>query len=84
MLKLDAQVIALALLQAGLFSAGLQVALPPSGTWCSASARALNDELWAAKLLQTNKKLHAKIQKTVKERYGSVRAAQEVCQEARR
>jgi DNA-directed RNA polymerase len=77
MLKLSPEVIALAVLQSGLFSAGLG-ALPSLRDTVLRIGRALNTELWAAQLLKTNKKLHAKIQKTVKERTGSTERRAEI------
>lgn len=70
LLSLEPQVTALAVLQAGLFSAGLgNMATLRDVTL--RIGRALNNELWAKKLLNTNKKLHTKVEKAVKERYGS-------------
>lgn len=67
--QLSPEVVALCLLQSGLHMAATQVterdALENIGA-------ALNTELWAHKLLQTNKQLAHRINKTVKERYGSV------------
>lgn len=69
--QLKPEVVSLCLLQAGLHAAGsdgvctLLSAIKGVGT-------ALNDELWAAKLLQTDKKLSTKVNKMAKERYGSV------------
>lgn len=68
--SLDPEVIALCLLQASLRSAGTMTA--PMRDAVLAIGSALNNELWAAKLLHTNAKLATKISKTVKERYGSV------------
>jgi DNA-directed RNA polymerase len=73
MLKLEPQVIALAVLQAGLFSSGLgNTATLRDVT--QRIGRALNNELWANQLLKTNRSLHARVEKTVKERYGSTDA----------
>jgi DNA-directed RNA polymerase len=68
--SLDPEVVALCLLQASLRSAGTVTA--PMRDAVLRIGRALNDELWAAKLLHTNGKLAAKINKAVKERYGDV------------
>lgn len=83
--NLKAEQIALCLLQSGLHAVG-------SGGVCSLLTavnqigNALNDELWANKLLRTNKKLADKISKQAKERYGSVelrrKAAKKAAEEA--
>jgi DNA-directed RNA polymerase len=68
-----AEVIALCLLQVGLScAAGTNGGTATQREVFIAMGQALNDELWAAKLLQTNKKLAHQIGKAVKERYGSV------------
>jgi DNA-directed RNA polymerase len=71
MRMLEPRVIALALLQAALHGCGTGDRATQRDV-VSGIGRALNDELWAAKLLQTNKKLSRKITKAVKEKYGSV------------
>lgn len=69
--QLTPEVLALGLLQAGLHAVGV-------GGVCSVLdaqlkiGTALNDELWAANLLQTSRRLARKINKQVKDRYGSV------------
>ncbi|MGM5019253.1 DNA-directed RNA polymerase [Tardiphaga sp. 367_B4_N1_1] len=72
--SLDPEVIALALLQASLRAAGTMTA--PMRSAVLDIGTALNNELWAAKLLQTDAKLARKISKAVKEKYGSVELRQ--------
>ncbi|MFI4971111.1 MAG: DNA-directed RNA polymerase [Hyphomicrobiales bacterium] len=69
--NLEPEVIALALLQSGLRTVGVDASAPERDAVMRIGI-ALNDELWAAKLLQTNTKLSRKINKASKERYGSV------------
>lgn len=67
--KLEAPVVALCILQAGLHS----VARERSQVETAISiGHAINDELWAAELVQTNKKLADHIAKVVKETYGGL------------
>lgn len=70
MMQLPPETIALAILQAGLYSA----TLGDNSTLRAVLVRigaALNNELWAKQLLKTNPKLHAKIEKAVKARHSS-------------
>lgn len=69
--NLEPEVIALAILQAGLRSVGMAITSSQREAVMRIGV-ALNNELWAAKLLQTNKKLAAKVEKTVREKYGKV------------
>lgn len=69
--SLDPELVALAILQAGLRTVGMTVAASQREVVFRIGA-ALNNELWAAKLLQTNSKLARKIEKSVKEKYGNV------------
>jgi DNA-directed RNA polymerase len=70
MRKLEPEVIALALLQAGLQFCGVEGKSTHRDVVLRI-ARALNDELWAVNLLKTNRTLGTQIQKKVKERYSS-------------
>ncbi|MBW7970995.1 DNA-directed RNA polymerase [Bradyrhizobium sp. BR 10289] len=67
--QLNPEVIALATLQSGLHAVARETTQLGA---CLEMGRAIHDELWAAKLLQTDKKLAHKISKQAKERYGSV------------
>jgi Autographiviridae RNA polymerase len=68
--QLGHDVLALCILQSGLHSAGRDACgYAAAGT---NMGQAINDELWAAELLQSDKKLHARISKQAKERFASV------------
>jgi DNA-directed RNA polymerase len=74
--QLDPAVVALAILQMGLHAAG-GASHDGQTSYRDVTFRigsALNDELWAAKLLQTDKKLALRITKQAKEATGSVSA----------
>jgi DNA-directed RNA polymerase len=68
--SLDPEVVALALLGSALRAAGTTTMSVRDAVLGIATA--LNNELWAAKLLHTNSKLAAKVTKAAKERFGSV------------
>lgn len=68
---LPPETIALALLQSGLSAVG-QTGMCSYLTALNSIGVALNDELWAHKLLQTDKKLAFRVSKHAKEKFGSV------------
>lgn len=69
--QLDPEVLALCILQSGLHVAGRRGSREVVAAEI-AIGRAINDELWAQKLLQTDAKLARKINKQAKERFASV------------